>query len=336
MEAKGFYIKDMPPSGEVTFLAVAVEKGIRPKKNGGTFLTIRLADRTGEVDAKVWDSPEAIAQLFDCSDVVKVRGVIDYYNDKPQINVNKIRRCEGREYVASDFYPASDRDTEEMFGELTSFVAMVQDESLRQLLESVLTDPLIAERLKVTPAAMKIHHAFSGGLLEHILSLCNLAAALAVHYPRLSLDWLIAGAILHDLGKLETLELRGVRFAYTTRGQLIEHVTLGLEILERHVARLRGFPLELKTILQHFIVSHHGDLDKGALRRPMLPEAFALSLLDLMDARMNQVFGVIDAAPPQEEFTAYVPSLERQIFRGFEFCSRPEEPTPVEVGGESA
>jgi 3'-5' exoribonuclease len=223
-----------------------------------------------------------------------------------------------------------------MFGELEAFVAMVHDEPLRQLLESIINDVSISARLKTAPAAMKIHHAFRGGLLEHILSLCNLAAALTAHYPRLNLDWLIAGAILHDLGKIETLALTGVRFAYTTRGQLIEHVTLGLEILEKYVGRFAGFPLELKTILQHFIVSHHGDLDKGALRRPMLPEAFALSLLDLMDARMEQVFRLIASAPAGEEFTSYVPSLERQLFRGFGEQPEPgDRPQNIE-GGKAA
>ena len=152
------------------------------------------------------------------------------------------------------------------------------------------------------------------------------------HYPRLNLDRLIAGAILHDLEKIETLELWGV-VSPTTRGQLIADVTLGLEILERHVGRFPGFPLELKTILQHFIVSHHGDLDKGALRRPMLPEAFALSLLDLMDARLEQVFRLLDSAPVGDEFTSYVPSLERQLFRGFE--EQPEQggrPETIERG----
>jgi 3'-5' exoribonuclease len=325
MENKGFYINDLPQSGEVTLLAAVIEKELRPKRNGGSFLSVRLADRSGELDAKVWDNPETVAQLFDCNDVVKVRGAMEHYNDKPQLIVSRIRRCGPQEYTASDFYPASIRDPEEMFGELETFVSMVSDDRLRQLLESIMNDVSISARLKTAPAAMKIHHAFRGGLLEHILSLCNLAAALTAHYPRLNLDWLIAGAILHDLGKIETLELTGVRFAYTTRGQLIEHVTLGLEILEKHVGRIAGFPLELKTILQHFIVSHHGDLDKGALRRPMLPEAFGLSLLDLMDARMEQVFRLIDSAPAGEEFTSYVPSLERQLFRGFG-----EEPEPSE------
>src|ERR1035441_2383915 len=169
MENKGFYINDLPQSGEVTFLAAVIEKELRPKRNGGSFLSVRLADRSGELDAKAWDDPETVTQLFDCNEVVKVRGAMEQYNDKPQLIVRRIRRCEPQEYTASDFYPASIRDPEEMFGELESFVAMVRDEPLRQLLESIITDVSIGARLKTAPAAMKIHHAFRGGLLEHIL-----------------------------------------------------------------------------------------------------------------------------------------------------------------------
>lgn len=317
MESKGVFIKDLPDCGEVTFLAAVVSKELRPKRNGGVFLSFRLADRTGDVDAKVWDEPEATAKVFECCEVVKVRGVVEQYNGRPQLIVGRLRRCEPNEYDAGDFYAASKRDPEDMFGELGSFITMVRDDDLRNLLKSIVADPAMSSKLKSAPAALKIHHAFRSGLLEHILSLCNLAATLAGHYPRLNLDWLIAGAILHDIGKVETLELAGLRFAYTTRGQLIEHVTLGLEILERHVSRFPGFPIETKTILQHLIVSHHGDPDKGALRRPMFPEALAFSLLDLIDARMEQAFSVIDSTDPNEAFTAFVPSLERQLFRGY-------------------
>jgi 3'-5' exoribonuclease len=317
MENKGVYLNEVPQSGEITLLAAVVDKEIRQKRNGGSYLALRLADRSGELDAKVWDNPEALSQLFASGDVIKVRGTVERYNDKPQLIVGRVRRCEPHEYNAADFYPTSSRDPEEMFGEIQSFVAMIRDQRIRELIESVVNDCSISTRLRNAPAALKIHHAFRSGLLEHILSLCSLAVALTAHYPRLNLDWLIAGAVLHDLGKIDTLALNGVRFDYTARGQLLEHVTLGLEILERHVSRLMDFPTELKTILQHLIVSHHGDLDKGALRRPMLPEAFALSILDLLDARMEQVFRTIDSAPDGEEFTAYVPSLERQLFRGF-------------------
>ena len=317
MENKGPFINELPQSGEVTLLAVVLEKDLRPKRNGGSFLALRFADRSGELDGKVWENPETVSQSFERDDVVKVRGMVEVYNDKPQLIVSRIRRCDSEEYSAVDFYASSARDPDEMFGELQGFVAMVRDDALRQLLNLITDDPAIGSRLKSAPAALKIHHAFRGGLLEHILSLCNLGVALCAHYPRLNLDFLIAGAILHDLGKVETLELTGVRFAYTTRGQLIEHVTLGLEILERHVSRIPEFPIELKTILQHLLVSHHGDLDKGALRRPMLPEALAFSLLDLMDARLEQAFHMIDAAPSADEFTPYIPSIERQLFRGF-------------------
>jgi 3'-5' exoribonuclease len=317
MEYKGPFINELPLSGEVTLLAVVLDKDLRPKRNGGLFLALRFADRSGELDGKVWDNPESVSQSFERDDVVKVRGTVEVYNEKPQIIVSRIRRCEPKEYNAADFYASSSRDPEEMFGELQGFVSMVRDEALRQLLDNITNDAAIGSRLKSAPAAMKIHHAFRGGLLEHILSLCNLSVALCAHYPRLNLDLLIAGAILHDLGKVETLELSGVRFTYTTRGQLIEHVTLGLEILERYTSRIPDFPIELKTILQHLLVSHHGDLDKGALRRPMLPEAFVLSLLDLMDARLEQAYRLIDSAPSGDEFTPYIPSLERQLFRGF-------------------
>src|SRR5579863_383934 len=174
MESKGFYINDLPQSGEVTFLAAVIEKGLRPKRNAGSFLSVRLADRSGELDAQAWDDPEAVAQLFDGNDVVKFRGAIEHYNDKPQLIVRRIWRCEANEYTRADFYPASTRDPEEMFGELGAFIAMVRDVPLRQLLESIVTDTSISPQLKTAATAKKIHHAFRVGLLEHILSLCNL------------------------------------------------------------------------------------------------------------------------------------------------------------------
>jgi len=187
MENKGYYLNALPGSGEVTLLAVVTEKD-RPKRNGGSYLALRLADRSGELDGKVWESPEAVAQLFSSSDVVKVRGTVEHYNDKPQLIISRIRRCEPHEYDASEFYPASRPDPEEMFGELQSFVAMIRDDSLRQLVDSIVNDPSISDRLKTAPAALKIHHAFRSGLLEHIISLCSLAVALTAHYQRLNLE----------------------------------------------------------------------------------------------------------------------------------------------------
>lgn len=340
MENKGYYLNALPHGGEVTLLAVVTEKDLRPKKNGGTYLHIRLADRTGELDAKAWERPEEIASAFEREQVVKVRGILEQYNDKPQLIVTKIRRCEATEYRQEDFCATSAQDPELMYGQLLSYVEMIERAPLRGLLRSIVGDPGISAKLKVAPAALKIHHAFRAGLLEHTVSVCDLAALLAGKYTRLDLDWLIAGAILHDLGKVETLQIRSMRFDYTVRGQLIEHITLGLEILERFTAQQTEFPIEIKTVLQHLIVSHHGDLDKGALRLPMMPEAIVLNLMDLLDARMEQVFRLIDQPSADEEFTAYVPALGRQLFRRFgnpQPLQSPEgDPNGAVRGGKAA
>jgi 3'-5' exoribonuclease len=288
---------------------------LRTKKNSGVYLHIRLADRTGELDAKVWAHPEETARVFERDQVVKIRGMLEQYNDKPQLVVTKIRRCEPDEFRPEDFCASSQQDPKVMYGQLLSYIEMVARAPLRELLRSIVTEPEISAKLKVAPAALKIHHAVRSGLLEHIVSLCDLSALLVGKYPRLELDWLIGGAILHDLGKIETLKITGLRFDYTARGQLVEHITLGLEILERYAAKQAEFPVEMKTVLQHLIVSHHGDLDKGALRLPMMPEAIVLNLMDLMDARIEQAFRLIDQAPADDEFTPYVPSLGRQLFR---------------------
>lgn len=338
MAEKGLFIEALPQDGLVTFLALVKEKGLKPKRNGGFYLHCVLADRTGEIEAKAWNQPQNTAALFDRDDIVKVRGTVELYNERPQLIVRRIRRCEAGEFQEADFCPASLRDPEEMFRELRAFVESVTNEKIRALLQSVLDDLAIALALKVAPAAMKIHHPFRGGLLEHSLSLCTLAEALVGKYPRLNRDWLIAGAVLHDLGKVEELGTSR-RLGYTTRGQLVGHVALGLEILERHVARLEGFPVEIKTMLQHLIVSHHGEIEKGALRAPMFPEALALSIADLLDARLEQAWRLIDQAPAGEEWTAYVPSLERQLYRWCPLeadvsCEVPSDGDRVPIAGD--
>ncbi len=275
---------------------------------------------------------------------MKVRGTVELYNGRPQLIVQRIRRCEAGEFQEADFCAASLRNPEEMFTALTSFAESVLNEHVRALLRSVLGDPAIAAALKVAPAAIRIHHACRGGLLEHVLSLCELAEVLVQKYSRLNRDWLIAGAVLHDIGKVEELG-SSRRLAYTTRGQLVGHVALGLEILERHVTRLPDFPIELKSMLQHLIVSHHGEIENGALRVPAFPEAFTLFAMDLLDARLEQAWRLIDQGGAGEEWTPYVPSLQCHLFRGFGpdgFQGKHGGPpgaamtAPVEVGGNGS
>ena len=316
MENKGFYLNALPPSGEVTLLAALTEKELRPKRSGGVYLHLKLADRTGEIDGKAWDRPEEIARTIDCNAVVKIRGNIEAYNERPQLVVSRIRNCRADEYDSADFYPASAHDPEEMYRQLLAYIELLSEAGVRDLLRAIVTDDDIAATLKITPAALKIHHAWRSGLLEHIVSMCEYAVLLSGKEQRLNRDWLIAGSILHDIGKIDTLELQGVRFSYTTAGQLLEHIALGLGVLERFASRVPALAAESKAMLQHLVVSHHGDPEKGALRRPMTPEAIVLSILDLLDARLEQAYSVLAQTPEDQEFSSYVPSLERQLFRG--------------------
>ncbi len=206
MADKGFFIEALPREGVVTFLALVREKELRPKRNGGLFLHLVLSDRTGELDAKIWDNPQDAAALFERDDIVKVRGTVELYNERPQLIVQRIRRCEAGEFQEADFCPASLRNPEEMFTALRSFADSVVNEHIRALLQSVLCDSAIAPVLKLAPAGMRIHHACRGGLLEHILSMCELADALVQKYSRLNRDLLIAGAALHDIAKVRSLE----------------------------------------------------------------------------------------------------------------------------------
>jgi 3'-5' exoribonuclease len=198
-------------------------------------------------------------------------------------------------------------------GELRRRVEGMRSEPLRSLLSRMLGDDELVRALKVTPGAIRVHHPYRAGLLRHMVSVVGSASKLTEHYPRLDPDLLLAGAILHDIGKIEELTAAR-RLGYSTRGQLVGHVALGLEILERHLAGLEDFPLVLKTLLQHLIVSHHGEIEKGALREPMVAEAVVLHALDELDACLEQVSWLIDLAPAGAEWTAYVPSLQRQIY----------------------
>ena len=315
MTEKGCYIDSLPGTGLVTFLALVKEKEIRPKRAGGWYLYLLLGDRTGEIEAKAWDNPQEIAALFNRDDIVKVRGTIELYNERPQLIVQRIRRCEEGEFEEADFCRSSPQDPDDMFASLAGFVESVADEKLRALLQSILDDEGTARGFRAAPGGTRLHHCCRGGLLQHTLSLCELIEKVVEHYPRLNRDWLIAGALLHDIGKIEELTASR-RLGYTTRGQLVGHVTLGLEILARHVARVPDFSVETKSVLQHLIVSHHGELENGALREPAFPEALVLHALDELDARLDQAYRVIEQTPSGEEWSAYVPALRRQIYCG--------------------
>ncbi len=325
---KQIFVRDLIPSQNqvVTTFFVVHHKELRFKKTGEPYLTLQLGDRTGEVEAKMWDNVEQ-APEFAPDDFIKVRARVEVYRNRPQLTIQKLRRLSEQEVDLADFFPRAERDPEEMFGELAALVAGLGDPHLRALLQAVLEDADIAARLKRAPAAKSMHHARLGGLLEHVLSLCRLGDLVAQNYPSVCRDLLLTGAVLHDLGKV--CELGYERsFRYTTPGHLLGHMVLGLEMVQEKIRGIAGFPQELAVLVEHLIVSHHGQYEFGSPKLPMFPEALMLHYLDDLDSKMDAMRQALDRdASLPGDWSARCPALGRALLRVDRYLS-PEPPAP--------
>jgi 3'-5' exoribonuclease len=314
---------------EITGFFAASSKQVRTGRDGGRYFALLLADRTGQIDGRMWEIDDA--GEFDAGDVVKVLGDVSRFNEKLQIKVKKIRRATAGEYELSDFVPQSQRDLEEMWAELLGWVASLRDPHLKALLEAFLNDREIAAALKQAPAAKGLHHAWIGGLLEHILSLMGMCELTAQHYPEVNRDLLLTGAVLHDIGKLRELSW-GTSFDYTLEGQLLGHITIGIGMVEQKIAGIRDFPAEKRLLVDHLVLSHHGEYEFGSPKLPMTPEAMVLHYLDNLDAKMQTVRSELAKAEangrPGTEMTEWVRPLERQLLNTQAFlgiaCSGPK------------
>jgi 3'-5' exoribonuclease len=289
-------------------------KQARKKKDGSRYFAMTLCDRTGTIEARVWDADDA--GDFALGDVVKIRGQVCRYNEKLQVNVDKIRRAAPNEYELSDFLPQTDRNIEEMWAELQAWVASFTDPDLKALLEAFLGDAEIAAALRQAPAARGLHHAWIGGLLEHTLSLMGMCELAAKHYPGINRDLLLTGAVLHDVGKLRELRW-GTSFDYTLEGQLLGHITIGLSMIERKMDGIPGFPAAKRVLVEHLVLSHHGKYEFGSPKLPMTPEAIMLHYLDDLDAKMQTVQAEFARSEANgrsgAELTDWVRSLERPL-----------------------
>ena len=313
---KSIFVRDLPAHANlnVTTSFLVRSKETRFKKTGEPYLSLLLGDRTGEVEARVWDNVEA-APAFERDDFLKVKGLVQIFRNKPQISVHKLRRLEESEVEFGDFFPQTERDIEQMFAELCAAAAEARNPHLRALLQAVLADPEIAARLKRAPAARTLHHAYLGGLLEHIVSLCGLARMVTAHYPALDLDLLLAAAVLHDLGKIRELEYTR-SISYSTEGQLLGHIVLALEMVHQKLSGLPDFPPALRVLVEHLIISHHGQYEFGSPRLPMFPEALVFHYLDDLDSKVNSMMGQLRSDPLVEgNWTARSPSLGRPLLK---------------------
>jgi 3'-5' exoribonuclease len=312
---KSPYVNELEPNKLITASFLVHSKDIRQKKSGEFYLSLLLADRTGELDSKMWDNVAEVLDSFDRDDFVKVKGMVQIFHNRPQMTIHKLRRMDDSEIDFGDYFPSSKRNADEMWAELRALVAGMANVHLKGLLEAMLGDEEIAGRYRRAPAAKHIHHAFLGGLLEHVLSVCSMARLASQHYTYIDPDLLLTGVILHDIGKIYELNYeRG--FSYSNEGQLLGHIQMGVRMVEDKVRTLPDFPPALRTLVEHMILSHHGKLEYGSPKLPQFPEAMLLHYLDDIDSKMECMRALLENDRQVEGcFTAYNPLLERSILK---------------------
>jgi 3'-5' exoribonuclease len=289
---------------------------VREKKQGGQFLALILADKTGTMEARMWE--EFADGLKSCAEgcYVKVQGQISKYQGKFQITLQKMRFAAESEIDPADYQPATKFDVEEMWAELRGYVSGFTHPDLKRLVFAFLDDEEIAAAYKSAPAAKSLHHAWLGGLLEHVLALVRVCLATAPFYPEVDSDLLVTGAILHDIGKIRELAWKS-SFSYTLEGQMIGHISIAQGMLREKLLGLQPFPERLRILVEHMILSHHGKYEFGSPKLPMTPEAILLSALDDLEAKMQNMraeFGrELANGKPGTGMTEWVRSMERPL-----------------------
>jgi len=310
---KEFYINQAAQHENkvITSSFVVSSKQVRPRKTGELFLQLTLSDRSGTIDAKMWDNVAEHIELFEQDDFIKAKGLVNRFNQKFQFTIHKLRKLEENEVDFADFLPATTKNIDELWQTVGEFVESFQNPHLKALLHAFMADEEIARAYRTAPAAKTLHHAYIGGLLDHVVSLFRACDLTCRNYPQINRDLLLTGAFLHDIGKVHELAYSR-SFSYTTRGQLLGHMIIELEMLQAKLRALPEFPAELKTLLEHLIISHHGQYEFGSPKLPMFPEALMLHYLDDLDSKMEAMRAHFEREPDQE-WTGYNSSLGRPL-----------------------
>jgi 3'-5' exoribonuclease len=316
---KDFFIADVPrfENCVVTSFFVLSSFQVRERRDGGQFLKLTLTDKTGTLPAVMWeDFADAIAP---CSEgcYVKAMGQISRYQSGFQISLQRLRFAAESEIDPADYLPITHFNVDEMWAELRGYVSRFANLDLQRLVLAFLDDPDIAAAYRTAPAAKMLHHAWIGGLLEHVLTLVRVCLANAPFYPEVDPDLLVTGAILHDIGKVRELHWKS-SFGYTLEGQLIGHISIAQGMLQEKVRALEPFPEKLRILVEHMILSHHGKYEFGSPKLPMTPEALLLNTLDDLEAKMQTLRNSFAAAESQGkgpgELTDWVRSMDRALF----------------------
>ena len=337
---KDFFVVDAArfENSVVTSYFVLSSLQIRDRRQGGQFLSVTLTDKSGSMPAVMWeDFAESIAP---CSEgcYVKVQGQISRYQNKFQMALVKFRMAADTEVDPADYLPVTSFDIDEMWTELRSYVVAFTNQDLKRLVFAFLDDPQIAEAYRTAPAAKTLHHAWIGGLLEHVVTLVRVCRVAAPFYPEVDPDLLVTGAILHDIGKIRELYWKS-SFGYTLEGQLIGHISIAQGMLLEKARQLQPFPENLRLLVEHMILAHHGKYEFGSPKLPMTPEAMLLHALDDLEAKMQILRNTFTAAKAQgnasDEVTDWVRSMERPLFNSRAWLADSEAGAPQPVAAEA-
>jgi len=309
------FINQLKKGQAVESIFLVSEKNLTKTKTGSPYLSLRLADRSGEVEGRVWESALDFHPLFAKNDFIKVRAEVDEFQGILQLRIVKLRKCSEAEVMIEDFLPKTPRDIDQMFADLKSIATQIRQPFLRQLLDSFFADENFGQQFKSAPAAKAVHHFYLGGLLEHTLSVVQLILLVAPRYKGIDQDLLITGGILHDIGKIAEISFDRI-FDYTDSGRLLGHIILTVEMVNEKIKSIPNFPETLALAMKHILISHHGEYAFGSPKLPMTLEALLLHHLDDLDAKVNGFLSWIEKEKDEpSRWTSYHKLFDRFILK---------------------
>jgi 3'-5' exoribonuclease len=308
------WVVDIKDSDQVRGQYLVKSKRMGSTKKGDPFLSLTLADRSGEIEARVWERANALSALFSEGDILEIEGAAGSYRGEVQLTLSDLKAVkEIRD--PSLFIEVTKQDVTKMMLSLREVLRRIENAQIKSLMDRFLSDSSFVQLFKKAPAAKNFHHSTLGGLLEHTLSVCRLALLVAEHYPELNRDLLLAGAFLHDIGKVKELGT-ATSIDYTDEGRLIGHLSLGVSMVDEKLAGMEDFPEEIALRLKHLILSHHGEYEFGSPKKPAFLEAFALHLIDDLDAKMNGLGRFIEKDRQAGRWTDFNRLFDRYFLKG--------------------
>jgi len=312
---KNQFINEIKAGDFVDDIFVLSEKILSQKKDGNNYLNITLSDKTGTIKGVVWDNVDQISDGVSSGDFVHIRGNVNEYRGALQLVIKNMEASSVDMVDPSDFLPATRLDVNSMFKRLLKITASMKTTYLKNLIKAFWNDKEFVHKFKTAPAAKKMHHAYIGGLLEHTLSMAGLADKIAGHYSGVDRDLLLAGAILHDIGKIRELEYE-ISIDYSDEGRLINHIVIGIEMIDEKLSEIEGFPEEKMLLLKHMVVSHHGTREFGSPEPPKTIEAVILNYIDEIDSKVKGIRDFMANEDPNETWTSFHRLLERHFYKG--------------------